>query len=173
METRSVDVRGNRTFTVVRTLGEGTFGSVYLADMSSAGGFRRRVALKLLHATWDPQSEAAQRLRDEARLLGRLQHRHIVRVDDLSATPVTACADATTSDGTTATTCPAPEPTVTTQRLVTLTPTFEGRPTSGIEWTFTIGDGGAGALTTKLKAALVELQNGRAPDPHSWLDRVF
>lgn len=83
MDPRPVDVRGNRSFTVVRTLGEGTFGSVYLADMASAGGFRRRVALKLLHATWEAQSEAAQRLRDEARLLGRLQHRHIVRVDDL------------------------------------------------------------------------------------------
>jgi len=36
-----------------------------------------------------------------------------------------------------------------------------------------MGDGGAGELTTKLKAALVDLQNGRAPDPHGWLDRVF
>jgi len=38
---------------------------------------------------------------------------------------------------------------------------------------FTIGDGKAGELTTKLKAALVDLQNGRAPDPHGWLDRLF
>jgi len=37
---------------------------------------------------------------------------------------------------------------------------------------FTIGDGGAGATTLKLKSALVDLQNGRAPDPHGWLDRV-
>ncbi len=67
----------------MRTLGEGAFGSVFLADMASAGGFRRRVALKLLNSTWDPESDAGRRLRDEARLLGRLQHRHIVRVDDL------------------------------------------------------------------------------------------
>lgn len=65
------------------TLGEGTFGAVYLADMESAGGFKRRVALKLLHPSWDPGSDAGRRLRDEARLLGRLEHRHIVRVDDL------------------------------------------------------------------------------------------
>ena len=51
--------------------------------MTSAGGFRRRVALKLLNGSWDPESDAGRRLRDEARLPGRLQHRHIVRVDDL------------------------------------------------------------------------------------------
>ncbi len=56
---------------------------MYLADMASAGGFRRRVALKLLNGNWAPESDAGRRLRDEARLLGRLQHRHIVRVDDL------------------------------------------------------------------------------------------
>lgn len=77
------DALGRRSFSVVRTLGEGAFGSVFLADMVSAGGFRRRVALKLLNSTWDPESDAGRRLRDEARLLGRLQHRHIVRVDDL------------------------------------------------------------------------------------------
>jgi serine/threonine-protein kinase len=51
--------------------------------MASAGGFRRRVALKLLNGNWAPESDAGRHLRDEARLLGRLQHRHIVRVDDL------------------------------------------------------------------------------------------
>ena len=43
----------------------------------------------------------------------------------------------------------------------------------GHKHNFTIGDGKAGELTTKLKAALVDLQNGRAPDPHGWLDRLF
>jgi serine/threonine protein kinase len=64
-------------------LGEGSFGSVYLADMEGAGGFKRRVALKLLNDAWDPSSDAGQRMRDEARLLGRLDHPNIVRVDDL------------------------------------------------------------------------------------------
>ncbi len=72
-----------RRFSLLRTLGVGSFGSVYLADMESPGGFRRRVALKLLNATWDQKSDASIRLLDEARLLGRLHHRHIVRVDDL------------------------------------------------------------------------------------------
>ncbi len=72
-----------RRFELLRTLGVGSFGSVYLAEMEGAGGFRRRVALKLLNPTWDQASDASTRLRDEARLLGRLQHKHIVRVDDL------------------------------------------------------------------------------------------
>jgi serine/threonine-protein kinase len=80
---RSGDDGAGRRFRIVRTLGEGSFGAVYLAEMESAGGFKRRVALKMLHRTWDPESDAGRRLRDEARLLGRLQHRHIVRVDDL------------------------------------------------------------------------------------------
>ena len=73
----------NRRFELKRELGSGSFGTVYLADMVSTGGFRRSVALKLLNAEWDGASDAGRRLRDEARLLGRLRHRNIVAVDDL------------------------------------------------------------------------------------------
>ena len=73
----------HRQFELVRELGAGTFGTVYLADMVSLGDFRKRVALKLLNPQWDESSDAGQRLRDEARLLGRLRHRNIVAVDDL------------------------------------------------------------------------------------------
>lgn len=83
MPTSATEPSGARRFELIRTLGTGSFGSVYLAEMEGAGGFRRRVALKLLNPTWDAGSDAGRRLRDEARLLGRLQHRHIVRVDDL------------------------------------------------------------------------------------------
>ena len=72
-----------RRFELRRELGAGAFGTVYLADMISAGDFRTRVALKLLNDRWDPGSDAARRLRDEARLLGRLRHRYIVQVVDL------------------------------------------------------------------------------------------
>jgi branched-chain amino acid aminotransferase len=37
----------------------------------------------------------------------------------------------------------------------------------------TIGDGGTGPVTARLKAALLDIQNGRAPDRHNWLDRLF
>ncbi|MFB9122001.1 branched chain amino acid aminotransferase, partial [Paraburkholderia dipogonis] len=38
---------------------------------------------------------------------------------------------------------------------------------------FTIGDGGAGQVTGRLRTALLDIQNGRAPDHHGWLDRLF
>ncbi|NTG51347.1 branched-chain amino acid aminotransferase [Agrobacterium rhizogenes] len=43
----------------------------------------------------------------------------------------------------------------------------------GRKHNFTIGDGGAGPVTTRLKAALLDIQNGRAPDKHGWLERLF
>lgn len=43
----------------------------------------------------------------------------------------------------------------------------------GREHGFTVGDGGAGPVATRLKAALLDIQTGRAPDRHGWLDRVL
>ncbi len=43
----------------------------------------------------------------------------------------------------------------------------------GSSFEATIGNGGAGPVTTKLKAALLDIQNGRAEDRHGWLQRVF
>lgn len=42
----------------------------------------------------------------------------------------------------------------------------------GRQYNFTIGDGGAGPVTGRLKAALLDIQNGRAEDRHGWLDRL-
>ncbi len=71
-----------RQYKLLRELGSGTFGTVYEAEAQSAGGFRKRVALKVLHPSWEQNPDAARRFRDEARLLGQLQHRH-VQVDEL------------------------------------------------------------------------------------------
>ncbi len=38
---------------------------------------------------------------------------------------------------------------------------------------FTIADGGAGPVTGRLKAALLDVQFGRAADRHGWIDRLF
>ena len=76
-------MRESRRFVIKSLLGQGGFGSVYLADMVSAGGFRKEVALKVLSSGVTTNPEAAIRLRDEARLLGLLRHRNIVAVDDL------------------------------------------------------------------------------------------
>ncbi|WP_180736309.1 branched-chain amino acid aminotransferase [Paraburkholderia sp. PGU19] len=43
---------------------------------------------------------------------------------------------------------------------------------TGRKYNFTIGDGGAGPVTGRLKAALLDIQNGRAEDRHGWLDRL-
>ena len=37
---------------------------------------------------------------------------------------------------------------------------------------FTIGGGGPGETTIRLRDALVAIQRGRAPDPHGWLERL-
>jgi len=40
------------------------------------------------------------------------------------------------------------------------------------EGSFTVGSGGPGQLTQKLRASLVDIQRGIAPDPHGWLQRL-
>ena len=72
-----------RRFHLLEVVGAGAFGEVYLAEQDSGAGFRRKVALKLLHADVEKIPDAGRRMRDEARILGRLSHRHIVTVLDL------------------------------------------------------------------------------------------
>ncbi len=38
---------------------------------------------------------------------------------------------------------------------------------------FTIGSGGPGQLTERLRQRLVDIQRGTAPDPHGWVKRLF
>jgi len=40
------------------------------------------------------------------------------------------------------------------------------------EGKFTIGGGGPGPLTQKLRSCLVDIQRGLAPDPHNWVQRL-
>lgn len=72
-----------RTYRFGQTLGRGGFGTVYKGHMVGQGGFSKTVAIKVLHAGVAAHDDVAQRLRDEARILGLLNHRAIVRVDDL------------------------------------------------------------------------------------------
>jgi serine/threonine protein kinase len=73
-----------RRFHFLREIASGGFGSVYLAKIMHADGFSRLAAVKLLHQRWSANQEIAQRMRDEARLLGWLRHRNIVDVIDLT-----------------------------------------------------------------------------------------
>ncbi|MES2639189.1 MAG: serine/threonine-protein kinase [Myxococcota bacterium] len=74
----------SRRFHFIKEIASGGFGSVYLAKVMHADGFSRLAAIKLLHQRWSENIEIAQRMRDEARLLGWLRHRNIVDVIDLT-----------------------------------------------------------------------------------------
>ena len=68
---------------ILETLGEGSFGVVYLARLSE-GALQRTVVLKVLKADWASREEILTRARDEAVLLARLNHNNIVRVEQLT-----------------------------------------------------------------------------------------
>lgn len=67
-------------YRVIRLIGEGGMGAVYLAEREGEG-FRQRVALKLLRAAWgDPRQ--AERMARERAILARLEHPGIARLVD-------------------------------------------------------------------------------------------
>src|SRR5205807_1487612 len=68
-------------YRIVRPLGEGGMGRVLLAEVAGAGGFARRVVLKLVRDELDEALK--QSLLDEARVTATLVHRNIVPVLDL------------------------------------------------------------------------------------------
>jgi serine/threonine protein kinase len=74
-----------RRFRFIKELSEGAFGKVYLAEMITGDNFKSVVAIKLLHGKWTNHQEIVQRSRDEARVLGLLHHRNIIRVEDLTS----------------------------------------------------------------------------------------
>lgn len=76
------DGGGGRRFKLVELVGSGGFSDVFLADMQEPGEPTRRVALKVLRDSRE-DTDAAKRLRDEARILTRLDHPNIVVVHDL------------------------------------------------------------------------------------------
>ncbi|HEX8386833.1 MAG TPA: serine/threonine-protein kinase [Rubricoccaceae bacterium] len=72
-------------YRVVRPVGHGGMGDVYLAERSD-GLFAQRVALKVVRAGGDSAS-VLRRFADERRILGRLRHAGIARPLDAGALP--------------------------------------------------------------------------------------
>ncbi|HEY7955761.1 MAG TPA: protein kinase [Polyangia bacterium] len=68
-------------YRILRPLGEGGMGRLYLGEAEGASGFSRRVVVKLVKHELDPGLTRA--LLDEARLVSSLVHRNIVPVLDL------------------------------------------------------------------------------------------
>ncbi|MHC4819169.1 MAG: protein kinase domain-containing protein, partial [Planctomycetota bacterium] len=64
-------------FRLLRRIGHGGMGAVYLAEQESLG---RLVALKVLHGELHHSPTASERFRREARAIARLRHDNIVRV---------------------------------------------------------------------------------------------
>ncbi|MCB9765610.1 MAG: protein kinase [Alphaproteobacteria bacterium] len=71
-------------FHILSCIGKGGFGEVYRARKVGDGGFRKDVALKVLNTNMAQVDDVARRLKDEARILGLLNHRAIVKVDLLA-----------------------------------------------------------------------------------------
>ncbi|MDN5859615.1 MAG: serine/threonine protein kinase [Pseudonocardia sp.] len=75
--TRAATRNGPARFRVVRKLGAGGFGRVWLAHDAKLGHL---VALKAAHA---PDSDTEERIRREAKALAAIRHPHCVRIYDL------------------------------------------------------------------------------------------
>ena len=74
--------KGDRVgrYELIRRLGEGGMSTVYLARDPKVG---RDVVVKALRSGWDADDPAHERLRREARVLGRLEHPALSKVLDL------------------------------------------------------------------------------------------
>jgi len=73
-----------RRIKLLRPLGKGGFGGVFLAEVRSSDGLVHRMAVKLMHAEFSKESEVAARSRDEARLMSQINHDNVVHVFGLS-----------------------------------------------------------------------------------------
>ena len=77
-------------FRVLKLLGAGGMGEVYLGEQVSLG---RKVAIKVLHSDLMMHPSMIERFKREARLLSAVEHPSVVRVIDYGETNVGACLD--------------------------------------------------------------------------------
>ncbi len=70
--------------TLLQERSAGTFARVYVAEATRGDGLSRIVAVKVLKTQWSEEPELLARTQDEARLLARLHHRNILRVEGLA-----------------------------------------------------------------------------------------
>lgn len=67
----------------VKLIGSGSFGKVYQAELLTGQDFRRTVAVKFLTRPGGDEALFTGRVRDEARLLGLLEHENLLKVQEL------------------------------------------------------------------------------------------
>ena len=68
-------------YRIIRRIADGSSGTVYEAVHP---GLQRSVALKVLHRHVSSQAETVARFENEARVLARIEHPHVVRVHDVN-----------------------------------------------------------------------------------------
>jgi serine/threonine protein kinase len=76
---QDVSYKGEIRYKIIKTLGEGGMGSVFLAEQVE---LRRKVALKVLKRVYAGDDEFIRRFRREAQLAASLNHRNIVTIYD-------------------------------------------------------------------------------------------
>jgi serine/threonine-protein kinase len=79
------DIEGQRLgrYTLVRRLGKGGMGEVFLARASGARGFEKLVAIKRILPQFSANKQVVNMLVDEARISVRLNHPNVVQVHEL------------------------------------------------------------------------------------------
>ena len=78
-----IETKNEIQLSLLQVLGQGGFGKVFLADVQSGSSFQQRVAIKVLHPEYQQETQLLARQLDEARMLGLLNHRNIVKVFDI------------------------------------------------------------------------------------------
>ena len=73
------DLAGHPRYRIIRLLGQGGMGAVYLAEHPMMG---RPVALKVIHPRYTASPTAVERFRREVRAAGQLSHPNIVAAYD-------------------------------------------------------------------------------------------
>ncbi len=68
-------------------IGTGGMATVYLARTTGAGGFERRVALKLVHAHLRADEESKLHLLEEAKLAALIRHPNVIQVQEVDEDP--------------------------------------------------------------------------------------
>jgi serine/threonine-protein kinase len=77
------EIAGGR-YKLLKPLGRGTFGDVYLAESSKPETTQdqREVVVKILHAQWAQVPEVVERFRREAQVTQKIDHPHVAKIFD-------------------------------------------------------------------------------------------
>jgi serine/threonine-protein kinase len=77
------EIAGGR-YKLLRPLGRGTFGDVYLAESANPQSTqgKKEVVVKILHSQWAQVAEVVERFRREAQVTQKIDHPHVAKIFD-------------------------------------------------------------------------------------------